>query len=256
METNATIQLVATACSAQGPTLESTWHAVAGGPITDEFLEWPADLFALTDVILERTEAYRFVLSPPSGLEWPPSRFSNWSDAVEAAVREWNAWLDDRDCALPDLLSEEWGVFRRRVAMPLEDVAEGHDLRMCEALLTLHAIADKGCAGLGVALDRSDGKGFVSRARGRELLARTGSISRIQSCFLRVLPKVRTPPNGSSLRSFSRYACVRGSAVQAKWSKVPAVVRVRTLGPSMPTYCSCPGRCACERPTSTPWSTQ
>jgi hypothetical protein len=186
METNATIQLVATACSAQGPTLESTWHAVAGGPITDEFLEWPADLFALTDVILERTEAYRFVLSPPSGLEWPPSRFSNWSDAVEAAVREWNAWLDDRDCALPDLLSEEWGVFRRRVAMPLEDVAEGHDLRMCEALLTLHAIADEGCAGLGVALDRSDGKGFVSRARGRELLARTGSISRIQSCFLRV----------------------------------------------------------------------
>jgi hypothetical protein len=105
--------------------------------------------------------------------------------------------------------------------MPLEHVAEGHDLRMCEALLSLHAIADEGCAGLGVALDRSDGKGCVTRARGRELLARTGSISRIPSCFLRVLPKVRTAPNGSSLRSFSRYACVRGSAVEAKWSKVP-----------------------------------
>jgi hypothetical protein len=25
-------------------------HTVAGSPITDEFLEWPADLFALTDV--------------------------------------------------------------------------------------------------------------------------------------------------------------------------------------------------------------
>jgi hypothetical protein len=64
----------------EGPTLAATWHTVAGSPITDEFLEWPADLFALTDVILERSEAYRFVLSPPSGLEWPPSRFPNWSE--------------------------------------------------------------------------------------------------------------------------------------------------------------------------------
>ena len=49
---------------------------------------------------------------------------------------------------------------------------------MCEALLTLHAIADEACAGLGVALDKSDGKGCVYRARGRELLARTGSLAR------------------------------------------------------------------------------
>jgi hypothetical protein len=74
----------------------------------------------------------------------------------------------------------------------LEHLAEGHDWRMCEALLTLHAIADEACAGLGVALDRSDGKGCVYRARGRELLARTGSLARIGSHFLRVLPKVRT----------------------------------------------------------------
>ena len=30
---------------------------------------------------------------------------------------------------------------------------------MCEALLALHAIADEACTGLGVALDKSDGKG-------------------------------------------------------------------------------------------------
>ena len=51
---------------------------------------------------------------------------------------------------------------------------------MCDALLTLHAIADEACAGLGIALDRSDGKGCLYRARGRELLARTGSLARIQ----------------------------------------------------------------------------
>src|SRR5262245_4202495 len=69
--------------SAAEPTLASTWLAVAGILISDELVEWPADLFALTDVILERSEAYRFVFSPPNGLEWPPRRYPNWSQAVE-----------------------------------------------------------------------------------------------------------------------------------------------------------------------------
>jgi hypothetical protein len=204
------------------PTPASAWHAVAGSPITDEFLEWPADLFALTDVILERSEAYRFVLSPPSGVEWPAARFSSWSDAVEEAGRQWSVWVEDRQGAVPDLLAEEWNVFRERVGRPLEDLAEGHDWRMCEALLTLHAIADEACAGLGVAPERSDGKGCKYRARGRELLARTGSLARMPTHFVRVLPKVRTPPSGTSLRSFSRYACVPRPGVQARWYKMPA----------------------------------
>jgi hypothetical protein len=203
------------------PTPASTWHAVAGSPITDELLEWPPDLFAITEVILERSEAYRFVLSPPSGMEWPPGRFPSWSDAVEEAGRQWSVWVEDRQGAVPDLLAEEWSVFRERAGMPLEHLAEGHDWRMCEALLTLHAIADEACAGLGVAFDRCDEKGCVYRARGRELLARTGSLARIQTHFMRVLPKVRTPPNGTSLRSFSRYACLHGPGVEARWYKVP-----------------------------------
>jgi hypothetical protein len=199
----------------------SIWQALAGIPITDELLEWPADLFALTNVILERSEAFRFTLSPPCGVEWPPPRFPSWSDAVEEAGRQWSVWVDDRKSAFPDLLASEWSAFRERAGMLLEHLAEGHDWRMCEALLTLHAIADEGCAGLGIARDRSDGKGCIYRARGRELLARTGSLARIQSDFVRVLPKVRTPPNGTSLRSFSRYACVHGPGVEAKWYKVP-----------------------------------
>ena len=200
----------------------STWQAVVPTPITDEFLEWPADLFALTDVILTRSEAYRFVLSPPSGMKWPPARFLNWSDAVEEASRQWSVWVENRYGPIPDLLAEEWKVFRERAEIPLEELAKGHDWRMCEALLTLHAIADEACAGLGVALDRSDGKGCLYRAWGRELLARTGSLARIQTHFLRVLPKIRTPPNGTSWRSFSRYACVQRPGVEVRWYRAPA----------------------------------
>jgi hypothetical protein len=202
-------------------TLASTWRAVAGSAITDEFLEWPADLFALTEVILERSEAYRFVLSPPSGAEWPPSRFPSWPDAVEEAGRQWSVWVEDQRSPVPQLLAEEWSVFRERAGMPLEHLAEGRDWRMCEALLTLHAIADEACAGLGLTLDKSEGQACIYRARGRELLARTGSLARIQPHLLRVLPKVSTPPEGTSLRSFSRYASLHRSGVAVRWHRVP-----------------------------------
>ena len=75
----------ATADRMREPTLASTWQAVAGSPIGDELLDWPPDVFALTDVILERAEAYRFALSPPEGVLWPPGSDASWSDAVGQA---------------------------------------------------------------------------------------------------------------------------------------------------------------------------
>ena len=155
------------------PTPASTWLALSGCPITDEVLDWPPDLFGLTDVILDYTQAYRFVLSPPDDVTWPPDRFANWAEAVEDAGRDWSSWVENHLGAVPDLLAQEWSIFREHVEMPLEHLAEGREWRMCEALLTLHAVADEACAGLGVPLGRSDEKGCVFRAWGRELLART-----------------------------------------------------------------------------------
>jgi hypothetical protein len=204
------------------PTATSTWLALSGGPITDEVLEWPPDLFALTDAILDRTQAYRFVFSPPGDATWPPDRFANWAEAVEDAGRDWSSWVENDQGALPDLLAQEWSTFLEHVEVPLEQLGEGGNWRMCEALLTLHAVADEACAGLGIPLGRSDAKGCVYRARGRELLARTGSLARIHPHLVRVLPKVRTSPNGTALGSFSRYACVHRPGAEVRWSKIPA----------------------------------
>src|SRR5262249_18838991 len=93
-------------------TAASVWESMAGTSISENFLEWPADLFALTNVILERSEAYRFVFSPVNGLHWPPLRFANWSEAGGAAGRQWTMVVEDRNNTFPDLLSEEWKVFR------------------------------------------------------------------------------------------------------------------------------------------------
>jgi hypothetical protein len=117
-------------------------------------------------------------------------------------------------------VAEKWDVFRAREGMLLEELAAGRDWRVCEALLTLHAIADEACAGMFIALDRSDGEGCIYRARGRELLARIGCLARLHSHFVRVLPKIRTPPTGGA--AFSRYACVYRPGLETRWHKLPA----------------------------------
>jgi hypothetical protein len=121
---------------------------------------------------------------------------------------------------MPDLVAAEWHVVWQGAQVPLEQLAVGRDPRLREALLTLHAIADEACAGLGEALGSSSAQGCMYRARGRELLARTGSIARIDTRLLRVLPKVITPPTGRP--AFSRYACVQGPGIDARWHKIPA----------------------------------
>jgi hypothetical protein len=203
-------------------TSASVWGAVAGTEIDDALLEWPPDLFALSDLVLQRSEAHRFALSPPSGESWPPDRFGDWASAVADAGRRWSTWVEDHDEPIPELLAEEWEVFRAAAEMPLTCLSEAQDWRVCEAILSLHAIADEACAGLGVSLTACEGYGALYRARGRELLARKGSLSRVPVQALRVLPKVRTAPNGTSSRTLSRYVGVHRPGVDTHWNKVAA----------------------------------
>jgi hypothetical protein len=199
------------------PTLASMWEAIAGRRPSDELLDWPPDVFALTNVALDRSEAFRFAISPVGA--WPPARFGDWAAAVEEAGVAWGTWVEDRRAAFPALVNEEWAAVREGLDTRLEDFARGESRRVREALLTLHAIADEASAGLGVALDTADCAACAYRARGRELLARTGSLARMNPRVLRVLPKVRTPPTGRP--AFSRYACVHGPGIEARWRKMP-----------------------------------
>ncbi len=194
-------------------TIRSTWLAVAGSPATDRLLEWAPDLFAFTDVILDRTEAYRFVVSPPAHRTWPPSGGAAWRDLVSAAARSWATRLAGGSQPPAELLQAEWRVLASELDTPLDEVASGQAWRACQALLTLHAIADEACAGVAAGTSRPDEHWIVSGARMLELLARTGSIARIDPARLRVLPKYRTAPGGITSRSISRYAAVAPSRV-------------------------------------------
>src|SRR5262245_26467107 len=117
------------------PTLGSTWETISGRRLSDELLEWPPDVFALTNVALDRSEAFRFAISPVGA--WPPARFGDWAGAVEEAGRGWGAWVEDRRAAFPALVSEEWAGVREELETTVEDLARGESRRVREALLTL-----------------------------------------------------------------------------------------------------------------------
>ena len=192
-------------------TIGSTWLAASGRPVDDDLLRWPPDMFAFTDLILDRAEAYRFVVSPPSGRVWPPA--SAWPQDVSTAALRWSESTTEQPGDLPELVAREWGVVRDALDTPLDAVASGRAWRLTQALLTLHAVADEACAGIATGTKPPD-VGIVLRARSRELLARTGTISRIDPARLRVLPKYRTPNGGITYRSISRYVSRTGPAVK------------------------------------------
>src|SRR5262249_52212215 len=196
----------------------SLWQDIAGARLRDGLLEWAPDLFAFTDGVLDRSEAYRFAVSPPEGASWPPSEVPDWDRAIADASAGWCAWVGGDGTELPGLGAEEWAVVCERSATTLDELATGRAWRICQALLTLQAVGDEACAGTGVAVADVPREGHRFRARARELLARTGTLSRISRQRLRVLPRVRNTVGGPSIRSLARYVCVRGPEVDVVWN--------------------------------------
>jgi hypothetical protein len=202
-------------------TIGSLWSEISGGDPVDSTLEWPADVFALVGTVLGRTHAYRFAVSPPVGRHWPP-RGAGWNATVCTAADEWAAWAEAPDGPPPSLVADAWAVLKHGSSATLDDVADGVAWPVCEALLTLLAVSDEACAGVAAVVDPARTSGARLRVRADELLARTGSLSRLPTYRMRVLPKVRTPPGGISFRSLSRYLCLRGPGVDVHWHKAPA----------------------------------
>jgi hypothetical protein len=194
-------------------TVRSIWRTVAERQADDELLSWPPDMFAFTDVVLDRTEAYRFAVSPPAGREWPPASPAAWRESLGTAARQWSDWAGDPFGDPPEPVLREWRVVRDALDMSLDEISSGRSWHVVQALLTLHAIADEASAGVALATADRDEPGASSPAQMRELLGQTGTIARVDPNLLRILPKYRTAPGGITSRSISRYASVTGPRV-------------------------------------------
>lgn len=195
-----------------GPTVDSYFRAFSPSPNWDELPSWPPDVFAIANLVLDHTEAYRFAVSPHGGRRWPPT--TDWNQRVQAAGQEWRLVArPGRSDLTPPHVREQWQILDRHRETSLSDLRYGREEELCSAFLTLHAMADEACRCLGTQSDES----FESHAW--RLMAEHGSLSRISPDRIRIVPKTNFPGKGITIRSFSRYLALSYESVDLRWRR-------------------------------------
>ncbi|HET7338625.1 MAG TPA: hypothetical protein VFK22_03690, partial [Candidatus Dormibacteraeota bacterium] len=202
--------------SGSSRTVGSFIHAFSPAPRWDQIPSWPPDVFAVSNLVLDHTQAYRFVVAPPSGKRWPPNL--DWNQRVTAAARAWRASALDTHAALPTLVSRCWKTLSDARNLPLAKIESGEAWDVCVALLTLHAVADEACGWLAAPASPTPCPSCDQRAW--EMLAETGSLSRISPSRVRVVPKGRFTTRGITIRSLSRYLALCYESVDLHWTRV------------------------------------
>lgn len=207
--------------SHSGITLGDMIREVSGTLSTSDLLAWPPDVFAVTSWVLERSEAYRLVVSPPAGEFWPPDSSQDWSGDMTDIASRWSAHASGLDPQAPAVVGSLWEVLAEHSDVSLEKMVRGRPWQVCVALLTLHVLADQACTGIGTATDVVFGPGCEFRGRAREYLAEAGTLSRIPAGRVRVVPKGRFASGGITLRSLSRHLGASFGQVELLWMKAP-----------------------------------
>jgi hypothetical protein len=175
-------------------------------------------MYALTSLVLDHTEAYRFAVAPTVPWRWPPS--PGWNDEVVAAAREWRTGLDRKGAKPPRAVLSLYDIVTRRRDTSLAALRSGADGELASALLTLHAIADETGSDLltgGTGAVGASGR-FEQEAWG--LLESSGSFAHLVPSRIRVLPKTRVPRRGLTIRSFSRHFALSYEAVAIDWQRM------------------------------------
>lgn len=204
-------------------------HGIHDDALWRNISKWPPDVFAVTSVLLEETGAYRLVVSPPTGCKWPTR--DKWCDQVRITAQEWilaastGAEPPSRvlDClgALRDILAWELSIFDRdsRPTIPGLQWLDAKRWQKISRVLDLHALADESCAGMGMATRRPY-KPSRYYDKADALLVEHGSLSQLPRHLVRVLPKLRTPQLGITIRSLSQHVTADRSGIEVAWRKL------------------------------------
>jgi hypothetical protein len=190
-----------------------------------ELCRWPPDVFAFTGTVLAESGGYRAVICPPVDRGWPPELVVESGSTWEAAVRgwgaEWAAWATSAQAVnggaatMPEALVRFASAVDAARDVPVFDLDTEAHWDVAVALLALHAMADEACGGAGRGSDAPLAR--IASAR----LAETGSLSRLPTDRVCVLPKLRAPESGITLRSLSRHLALDRSEVEVSWFEAP-----------------------------------
>jgi len=196
------------------PTLASYVAAFAPLPAWEDLVRWPPDVFAVTNLVLDHTEAYRFAISPPAGLRWPGP--PGWAEQVRAAGRAWRATAGVADAEAPEPVLAAWDAVLAGRDTALADIRRGAAWELCHALLTLHAMADEAC----VALSSQGIPPRIFEQLAYERLREHRSFARLSEARVRITPKSHFALRGITIRSFSRYLSLSYESVDLQWHRV------------------------------------
>ena len=187
---------------------------------------WPPDVFALTSAVFERTGCYRHVVS--DGFV----RSAEWQRDAEAAGNQWWKSVNERlagraaspseveGAAEPELVRElrtELAQSADKITMEQLRVLGDPDAeKLTSVLLKLHAIADEACTGLGLP-GNTPSRSALAHCLANLLLVAKGSLSSLPEPSGVVLPKMRTPQKGLTLRSLALHLTYHATEVEVMW---------------------------------------
>ncbi|MGK5089015.1 hypothetical protein WDW86_15770 [Bdellovibrionota bacterium FG-2] len=196
-----------------GPkTIEDIFQEISEKRDFIAFFKWPPDAFAFTSMILAESGAYRQVVE-----HWPPERLNTkWVDGVEQLSEDWREWAETKKVHIPSELKKKIEYLSLNISVSIASLAERKYSALCSTILELHAIADTACRGVGIP-GFFPTKHWTFYAIATALLKNSGTISTIHRSRVKVIPKIRTPQVGISLRSLSHHVAVDRSEVEVKW---------------------------------------
>jgi hypothetical protein len=188
------------------------------------WFSWPPDLFLMTSYVLKKTGAYRHVVNDKG---WPFQEIQQLNDYV----REWLMNIQQSlvtgagDLVLPEpilKLQKEFDDLSARVKFNELKAMTPHAKRLAFLMVKIHVLADWSSQAFGILGAGTKDTAFVNYLANLLLVTR-GSLSTVPKFHGIVIPKMRTPQSGLTLRSFSHHLTYHDTEVEVMWRSVPWV---------------------------------
>ncbi len=218
--------------------------------LANEMMRWLPDLFLITSLLFKKTGIYIHIMYPPNGERFPEDE--DWQDKIQDVSNEWYRWIwrksdeyskyknlekcinELKECLQYDITLTDLHSFSSSLQNNHDQDSKVDQLSIecwnwCKLLFKLHALADEVCAGFGTPsgdywikdskLNPSERK--IVHFSANSLLTYTGSLSRFPAHIGIVLPKMRTPGVGMTVRSISHHLTFHQTEVKVDWRTLP-----------------------------------
>lgn len=169
------------------------------------------------------TGAYTNSVSPPVGCEWTRE---GWQKKSRAIADDWTDWNIGISSSVDHPMAKYMNKLKSREFLELDlydfyepDRAVWESLKL---ILELHCIVDESFRRIGILYPENPDFSSVF-VQTQYMLVLRGTISRISKHHGIVIPKMRTPKLGLTLRSLSHYLTFHDTEVEIAWYSGPWV---------------------------------